>query len=118
MLFKSPVLHYLDLNTRQSQINNYLYSFDYEGAHTRFGYEKGNKHYPFNGGVHHSNDNLYLFPYPFNRLNEKDLKMAKTMVQLWTTFAINGRPSADILNGSKLLPVQSKFIRNFEHVPF
>lgn len=71
--------------------NVYLYSFDYMGEHTRFGYEFGNDWYPFNGGVHHSDDNIYLFPT--HKLNGIDEKIARMKVDLWTSFAIDGRPS-------------------------
>lgn len=69
----------------------YLYSFDYLGEHTRFGYEFGNEWYPFNGGVHHSDDNIYLFST--HKLNEVDETVARMKVDLWTSFAVNGTPS-------------------------
>lgn len=71
----------------------FLYSFDYAGEHTRFGYEFGNDWYPFNGGVHHSDDNIYLFAT--HKLTGKDEAVAKMKVELWTSFAINGKPSVD-----------------------
>lgn len=74
--------------------NTFLYSFDYVGQHTRFGYGNDVSHYPFDGGVHHSNDNIYLFPSPpeVANLNEADTQMAKKMVHIWTTFITNGFP--------------------------
>lgn len=60
----------------------------------RFGYGADTSHYPFCGGVTHSDELLYLFPYPPENanLNENDRKMAQTMVDLWTSFAMNGVP--------------------------
>lgn len=75
--------------------NTFLYTFNYKGQHTRFGYGKDTSIYPFDGGVHHSDDNIYLFPNPYPELNEEDKKMAQRMVNLWTSFAINGEPKAD-----------------------
>lgn len=50
--------------------------------------------YPFPGGVTHSDELLYLFPYPPENadLNEEDTQMAQLMVDLWTSFAISGVP--------------------------
>jgi len=41
-------------------------------------------------------DNIYLFPFPDtdSKLNRKEKYMAKTMVDLWTSFAMNGVPSS------------------------
>lgn len=60
----------------------------------RFGYGSDTTHYPFRGGVHHSDDLIYLFPYPKNiaNLNDADRKMSKTLLDLWTSFAANGVP--------------------------
>lgn len=62
----------------------------------RFGYEEDTSQYPFEGGVTHSDDNIYLFPYPtqVTNLNKADTQMARQMVELWTTFAANGQPRA------------------------
>lgn len=51
-------------------------------------------HYPFLGGVHHSDDLIYLFPDPPDvaKLNAADTKIAQRMVDLWTSFATNGIP--------------------------
>ncbi|XP_017955622.1 glutactin [Drosophila navojoa] len=88
---KSPVISLATkLFTHRSDAPVYVYSFEYEGEHTRFGYEFGNEHYPFNGGVHHSNDNIYLFAT--HSLQMEDTLMAQNMVELWTSFAIDGAP--------------------------
>ncbi|XP_017101492.2 glutactin [Drosophila bipectinata] len=89
---KSPVITLANnIHTHQPATPVYVYSFEYEGEHTRFGYEFGNSHYPFNGGVHHSNDNIYLFAT--HPLDEQDTLMAQKMVEVWTSFAIDGVPS-------------------------
>lgn len=93
---KSPLLRFLQTSSQNSAGDNYLYSFDYAGQYTRFGYEFGMEWYPFEGGIHHSNDNIYLFST--HKLNKKDTKIAKKMVNLWTSFAITGRPSHGGIN--------------------
>ncbi|XP_004518726.1 glutactin [Ceratitis capitata] len=91
IFMKSPVISYASGLQRKMLHPVFLYSFDYAGEHTRFGYEFGNSHYPFQGGVHHSNDNIYLFAT--HKLNSNDTLMAKKMVDLWYSFAVEGVPS-------------------------
>lgn len=93
-MFKGPILRMFQ--RRNKAQNLFLYSFDYEGEFTRFGYGAETSQYPFSGGIHHSNDNLYLFPYPIfaSNLNERDTIMAKTMVDFWTSFATVGIPTS------------------------
>lgn len=98
---KSPVLTLAKNMLQKSLAPVYLYSFDYEGSNTRFGYEFGNDHYPFEGGVHHSNDNIYLFST--HDLNAKDAEIAKKMVDIWTSFAMEGKPKA--ANAIDILPM-------------
>lgn len=64
----------------------------------RFGYGGNTSHYPFKGGVHHSDDLIYLFPFPLNiaDLNEADRGMAQILLDLWTSFAEDGTPRATI----------------------
>ncbi|XP_020816565.1 glutactin [Drosophila serrata] len=88
---KSPVITLASkILAQQPTTPVYVYSFEYEGEFTRFGYEFGNSHYPFNGGVHHSNDNIYLFAT--HPLRGQDTLMSQKMVELWTSFAIDGVP--------------------------
>ncbi|XP_058463652.1 glutactin-like [Malaya genurostris] len=93
-IIKSTVLRSAQFNSRYNPDKTYVYSFDYHGEHTRFGFDQDVSKIPFDGGVHHTNDLLYLFPYPKSaaKLNSEDKKMAKTMVDLWTSFAIDGVP--------------------------
>ncbi|XP_059608246.1 glutactin-like [Phlebotomus argentipes] len=95
-IIKGPVMRAAQGNSFFNSGETWLYSFDYEGEHTRFGYGEDTSAYPFEGGVTHSNDNIYLFPWPpeVAQLNEEDTEFAKKMVDLWTSFAIDGVPSA------------------------
>ncbi|GAB0089471.1 hypothetical protein DMENIID0001_040140 [Sergentomyia squamirostris] len=96
IVVKAPVLRETQYHLHRSNLPTYLYTFNYEGEHTRFGYGEDTSKYPFEGGVAHSDDNLYLFPWPSNasKLNEKDTKIAQKMVDLWTSFAIDGVPTS------------------------
>uniref|UniRef100_A0A182J209 Carboxylic ester hydrolase n=1 Tax=Anopheles atroparvus TaxID=41427 RepID=A0A182J209_ANOAO len=100
ILIKAPLLREAQASARMNPNATFLYSFDYAGEKTRFGYGSDTSHYPFDGGVHHSDDKLYLFPHPPGNpdtLNEKDTEMAKLMVDLWTSFAAEGVPKSDRL---------------------
>lgn len=50
--------------------------------------------FPFKGGVAHSDELIYLFPYPPQAANMSvnDTEIAKNVVELWTSFVINGVP--------------------------
>ncbi|XP_053685997.1 glutactin-like [Sabethes cyaneus] len=94
-IIKATVLRSAQYNSRHNPDQTYVYSFDYHGEHSRFGFDQDVSRIPFDGGVHHTNDLIYLFPYPKSaaRLNSQDTEIAKKMVDLWTSFAINGVPS-------------------------
>lgn len=78
--FKGQVLKGAKINAKFLN-QTYLYTLDYRGEHTRFGYGQDTSKYPFDGGVHHSDDLLYLFPYFYETpLNEEDTRIAKIMV--------------------------------------
>ncbi|XP_058065428.1 glutactin-like [Anopheles bellator] len=96
IVIKAALLRDVQAIAQHSSEPAYLYTFDYRGQHTRFGYGLPTAHYPFSGGVHHSDDNIYLFPYPADvtNLNAADTAMSETMLDLWTSFAINGVPSS------------------------
>ncbi|RZF46069.1 hypothetical protein LSTR_LSTR004782 [Laodelphax striatellus] len=70
---------------------SYLYSFNYKGHLTKFGYGE-EVNYPFGGGVAHSDDLLYLFPHTKGELYPHEVEVAKTVVGLWTSFAKDGQP--------------------------
>lgn len=88
-LLKACTLQQARRNSRVQ--DTYLYSFNYKGQYTKFGYGE-EVHYPFPGGVAHSNDLLYLFPTTDGPLNTADKAVARTMMELWTNFAIHGSP--------------------------
>lgn len=62
----------------------------------RFGYGVDTSRYQFDGGITHSDDLIYLFPYPpeMAKLNAADTRIAQMMVDLWTSFAIDGVPTS------------------------
>lgn len=93
VVIKSPTFRFLQLNSLRNPQKTFLYTFDYAGEPTRFGYGHPTDHLPFNGGVHHSDDNIYIFPtIP---LNAKDIEIAKKMSSLWTSFATTGIPRVE-----------------------
>lgn len=94
---KNPVLLVLQANAKKLPNSTYLYSFDYEGEQNRYGTSAEEASFvPFDMGVSLTDDNLYLFPWPrFLALNfNRDLKVARRMVALWTSFAATGVPRA------------------------
>ncbi|XP_011190175.1 glutactin [Zeugodacus cucurbitae] len=95
--FKNPVLLALKANAKKLPNSTYLYTFDYEGELNRYSVsEDVDGSAPFALGVSLTDENLYLFPWPrHNSLNlNRDIKVAKRMVALWTSFATNGVPTA------------------------
>ncbi|XP_039281301.1 esterase E4 isoform X2 [Nilaparvata lugens] len=88
-LLKACLLQQIRHN-RQLQ-PSYLYSFNYKGHLTKFGYGE-EVNYPFGGGVAHSDDLIYLFPHPKGELKPHEVEVAKTVVKIWTSFAIDGQP--------------------------
>lgn len=96
LVIKGPTFRAAQAHAYHSPQQTYLYSFDYRGEFTRFGYGADTSHYPFEGGIHHSNDNIYIYPWPefVSNLNPADTEMAKRMVSFWATFATTGIPSA------------------------
>lgn len=86
---KGPVVTEIHAFSRVNPNNVYLYSFDYSSRQNEPNYTVP---FPHKGAVNHIDDMHYLFP--MRPLNEDDTKMAQIMVQLWTSFAITGVPSA------------------------
>ncbi|CAD7081405.1 unnamed protein product [Hermetia illucens] len=70
---------------------SFLYAFNYFGFFSRLDCAK-----EVLNDVSLADDSIYLFPYPekVENLTWKDIKMAKFMVNLWTSFAATGSPSA------------------------
>ncbi|XP_017022540.1 glutactin [Drosophila kikkawai] len=94
---KNPVLLVLQANAKKLPNSTYLYTFDYEGEQNRYATSAAEASFmPFDMGVSLTDDNLYLFPWPrFIALNSiRDIKVARRMVALWTSFATTGVPQA------------------------
>ncbi|KAH8260823.1 hypothetical protein KR038_003628 [Drosophila bunnanda] len=94
---KNPVLLVLQANAKKLPNSTYLYTFDYEGEQNRYATSPEEASFmPFDMGTSLTDDNLYLFPWPrFLALNSnRDIKMARRMVALWTSFATTGVPRA------------------------
>ncbi|KAH8357917.1 hypothetical protein KR200_002212 [Drosophila serrata] len=94
---KNPVLLVLQANAKKLPNSTYLYTFDYEGEQNRYATSPEEASFmPFDMGTSLTDDNLYLFPWPrFLALNSnRDIKMARRMVSLWTSFATTGVPRA------------------------
>ncbi|XP_055856127.1 glutactin-like [Episyrphus balteatus] len=96
--FKNPVLLAMQSNAQHLANNTFLYSFDYIGESNRYESSEDGEFdvTPFDLGVSLTDENLYLFPWPWYALltNNRDIKIAKRMVALWTSFATTGKPSA------------------------
>ncbi|KAG4079302.1 hypothetical protein HA402_007994 [Bradysia odoriphaga] len=101
-LFKGPALQAAISNAGFNRKNTFFYTFDHQGEKTRFGYEEDTSHYPFKGGVTHSDDLIYIFPYPWQvaSLNQADAQLANKLIDLWTSFAANSSPQS-VENGRK-----------------
>lgn len=104
---KGPVLRAAQTNEFLNPNSTWLYSFDYEGEFTHFGWGEDTSGYPFPGGIHHADDLIYLFPYPENvaNLNEEDTIFAKEMVDLWTSFVQTGVPHTSGLGSVQWNPM-------------
>lgn len=118
IMIKSAVLKMAKINAYKKS-DTYLYSFDYKGEFTRFRYGRPTSQYPFDGGVHHSDDNIFLYPFPHPELNEEDAKMAKRMVDLWTSFVIDGVPKASDVQEWPKMTSKLRYLgdlRNINHL--
>lgn len=93
---KGPILQTVQMNYKIQPSKTFLYSFDYQGNYTRFGYGDDKSTSAFYGGVCHNDENIYLFPTPTyaSNLNQEDTLMANVMVELWTSFVKYGIPKA------------------------
>lgn len=88
----------LQANAKKLPNSTYLYTFDYEGELNRYATgEEEAIDVPFDMGVSLTDENLYLFPWPrIHMINaNRDVKIAKRMVALWTSFAAEGIPRAE-----------------------
>ncbi|CAL4067283.1 unnamed protein product, partial [Meganyctiphanes norvegica] len=75
--------------------NTYFYSFDYNSDDTMFRWLfMGHSEMPFETGVTHSDEMLYLFSFP-GVLEGQQLVVKDRMVKLWTNFAKYGDPTPE-----------------------
>ncbi|XP_046753949.1 esterase E4-like [Diprion similis] len=83
----------------------YFYAFHYRGTWSNtYLYSRISLDY----GVAHADELNYIFPHvdynlvsALNKtMNEKDRQMMEIMVQLWTSFAIHGKPSSPFFCGN------------------
>ncbi|XP_046465031.1 esterase E4-like [Neodiprion pinetum] len=94
--FIYPVYDALRQQFATAENPQYFYHFDYRGVLSSTNAYAGDT---ANYGVSHGDELIYLFPNTatFSSLNEtrskKDYEMVNTMIELWTSFAIQGRPT-------------------------
>ncbi|XP_055385266.1 glutactin [Condylostylus longicornis] len=96
--FKNPVLLALQANAEKMPENTFLYTFNYEGEYHSFQSSIDDiDDLPFDMGVSLTDENIYLFRWPKSAsfLSNRDSRIAKLMVELWTSFAANGVPSSN-----------------------
>merc|ERR1711860_54843 len=73
---------------------SYFYSFEYEGNSTLFNLLfSGDEDPPVPAGVTHGDDLIYIFK-TLLPMSEEDLQKSEEMINLWTNFAIYGKPNA------------------------
>ncbi|XP_046753940.1 juvenile hormone esterase-like [Diprion similis] len=95
-IFIYPTLDALQQQLPLAEKNQYFYMFNYRGT------------YSLDAGVPdavvHTDDVIYLFPmrsfFGGGNLSDTDYEMVDNMVQLWTSFAINGTPTTLASEGS------------------
>lgn len=92
IFLKGPTYHKVQLNSRVN--NSYYYAFNYRGKNTMWDFI-GDPNAPFDGGVCHANDLLYLFNVPLMFLDEEGEEVSRKMVGLWTNFAYYGEPNPE-----------------------
>lgn len=73
-------------------VDSFAYSFNFYGSISKLRASDPlwDEEYPFPAGVAHSDELGYLFPSVNSTYNERELKMVKTMVSLWTNFVKTG----------------------------
>uniref|UniRef100_A0A182UF38 Carboxylic ester hydrolase n=1 Tax=Anopheles melas TaxID=34690 RepID=A0A182UF38_9DIPT len=101
LAIKAPVLQDVTRFAHANPGKVYLYSFDYSGVPSMYNFSSTDDEfkYPYHNNSFHAEDLFYLFPLG-QRLNPRDTEIAKAMVDLWTSFAVSGRPAAAALKQS------------------
>lgn len=89
-----PQVLQLQLVDQRTNSSSYFYSFEYRGTFSKTSVIMKNN---INLGVTHADELIYLFPsdptyfgYPELVMSDADQQMIDIMVDLWTSFAING----------------------------
>lgn len=78
----------------------YFFLFSYRGETTRFNLQHGTNE---NVGVSHADELLYLFSGNHPKFtSEADNYIIDVMIDLWTSFAINGTPTSKLLENPNL----------------
>ncbi|ETN61524.1 glutactin [Anopheles darlingi] len=94
LAIKAPVMQDVTRFAHANVGQVYLYSFDYSGTPSIYNFSANQDlQYPYPNNSFHAEDLFYLFPLG-QRLNQQDTEMAKMMVDLWTSFATRGVPTA------------------------
>lgn len=139
---KEPVFEFARHNAKHNPGRTFLYTFDYPGKRTRYnllyiciiyetltvtksglrslgwiinfryGFDGMTSKYPFDSGVGHTDDLIYLLPTPseLNTLNEPDTQIMEKMVDLWTSFATFGVPIIATNPKFRWIPMLSRII--------
>jgi len=110
--FKHPTMEFLLINSQNTNNSNYLSTFDYRGEFTKLNIPELLKIYPFKNGVHHADEIFMLFNYEI--LNEEDTKVAKVMIDLWTSFGATGKPS--VTNQTDIKPLKKGEYGPYFHI--
>ena len=85
--FFYPELLLVEKMAKVAKSPSYFYSFEYEGNMTMYSEDYKNQV----KGVPHAAELYYLFPRSYPRpLSKNDENVIDIMIDLWTSFAING----------------------------
>ncbi|XP_043467737.1 juvenile hormone esterase-like [Leptopilina heterotoma] len=100
-----PQVRMLEKVTLKMKNSNYFYSFGYRGTLSLTSVTGDNTNY----GVAHADELLYLFPVNYGsfvttnaNFTRTDENISRIMVDLWTSFATNGKPTSSELSNSNL----------------
>ncbi|XP_043475409.1 esterase E4-like [Leptopilina heterotoma] len=97
--FNYPLLKYIQTLSEKFQSPAYFYSFGYQGRESIIKSLKKNYGDP---KVGHTDDLDYLFPKKSVIIKGQDQIISELIVDLWTSFAITGKPTSDLLENPNL----------------
>ncbi|XP_046464767.1 venom carboxylesterase-6-like [Neodiprion pinetum] len=109
VLFRYPAYSALLQHHAVAKNPQYFYTLQYRGTFSNIFFSQDN---PKSLGVGHGDDTFYIYfpelqfsPAIYNRtVTKRDLEVTDIMVQLWTSFAIDGTPTSPALNGTPWAP--------------